>query len=70
MYGYIYKTTNLITGFFYIGRHKATQFEPDRYIGSGTILKRAVEKYGKENFKCELVESLEDKETLNERERY
>ncbi len=70
MYGYIYKTTNLITGFFYIGRHKATQFEPEKYIGSGTILKRAVEKYGKENFHCELVESLDDKESLNDRERY
>lgn len=70
IYGYIYKTTNLVTGKIYIGRHKAAQFEPDKYIGSGIALKRAIEKYGKENFKCELVESADDKDTLNEKEKY
>jgi hypothetical protein len=70
MYGYIYKTTNLINGKIYIGRHKATQFEPHKYIGSGAILKSAIEKYGFENFKCELLDIADDKESLNEKEIY
>ena len=70
MYGYIYKTTNLINGKIYIGRHKAAQFEPHKYIGSGAILKSAIEKYGFENFKCELLDIADDKESLNEKEIY
>lgn len=70
MYGYIYKTTCLINGKIYIGQHKAKQFEPEKYIGSGPLFKRAVEKYGKENFKCELIESFDTFEELNSAEEY
>lgn len=70
MYGYIYKTTNLINEAIYIGRHKAEKFEPEKYIGSGTVFRRALEKYGIENFKCELLDTAETKEELNDKERY
>lgn len=77
MYGYIYITTNLITGTQYIGKHKSSVFEFDKYIGSGTILGKAVLKDGKENFKCELLESVngvpticDSEEQLNESENY
>lgn len=70
MYGYIYKTTNLVNGMIYIGRHMAEAFEPEKYIGSGTVLKRAINKYGVENFKCELIETADTKEDLNKKERY
>lgn len=77
MYGYIYITTNLITGTQYIGKHKSSVFEFDKYIGSGTILGKAVLKDGKENFKCELLESVNgvpticnSEEQLNESENY
>lgn len=77
MYGYIYITTNLITGTQYIGKHKSTVFEFDKYIGSGTILGKAVLKDGRENFKCELLESVngvpticDSEEQLNESENY
>ena len=33
MYGYVYKTTNLVNHKIYIGQHKSNKFEPDKYIG-------------------------------------
>ena len=70
MYGYIYKTTNLINNKTYIGQHKAKQFEPNKYIGSGLTMLKAIKKYGKNNFKCEFLEECESKEILNQREIY
>ena len=52
-YGYIYKTTNLISGKLYIGQSTGT-FDHS-YLGSGKYLKRAIRKYGKENFKLEVL---------------
>lgn len=69
-YGYIYKTTNLINGKSYIGQHKSKIFESTKYIGSGKFLNQAFKKYGKENFKCELLEWCENKDELNEKEKY
>lgn len=68
MYGYIYKTTNLINNKIYIGQHKSETFEPHKYIGSGTLLQKAIKKYGLENFKCELLEECESTEELNKKE--
>ena len=65
MYGYVYMTINLATGKKYIGQHRATKFEPDKYIGSGVYFSRAVKKYGKENFECFLLESCDSQEELN-----
>lgn len=50
----IYKTTNLINGKIYVGQHKTSA--DDGYLGSGKILKLAIKKYGKENFKREILE--------------
>lgn len=69
MYGYIYITTNLLTGKKYIGQHKASNFD-DKYIGSGIYLSRAIVKYGRANFICEMLESCNTKDELNEREIY
>lgn len=68
--GYIYKTTNLISGSFYIGQHRAKEFEPNKYLGSGTILTKAISIYGKENFQCQLLEWCYSPEELNSREIY
>lgn len=70
MYGYIYLTTNLINGRKYIGQKKSSYFKGTGYLGSGKILKQAVEKYGWDNFSVELVEECDSKETLDEREKY
>jgi group I intron endonuclease len=63
----IYKTTNLVNGKQYIG--KDTKNSP-KYLGSGTILKRAIGKYGKSNFKKEIIEECVSFEQLIEREEY
>lgn len=69
MYGYIYKTTNLINGKIYIGKHKSLVFDV-KYYGSGLYLKAAIAKYGIDNFKCELVEWCDTLKDLNLREIY
>lgn len=53
MIGFIYKTTCLVNGKIYIGRHDGS--ENDGYIGSGVKFTCAVKKYGKENFKREIL---------------
>ena len=70
MYGYIYITTNLINNKIYIGKHASPVFEPNKYIGSGKTLLRAIKKYGIENFKNELLCECLTAEELNEKEQY
>ena len=65
MYGYIYLTTNLINNKKYIGRHQSDGFDSD-YYGSGKILTKAVEKYGIENFKVEILSEVDSVPTLCE----
>ena len=64
MYGYIYKTTNLIDGKFYIGQHQAEGFD-EGYYGSGVHLRRAIKKYGKENFLVEIMQICESQKELD-----
>ena len=49
MIGYIYKTTNLITNKFYIGKRQKSTFDK-YYYGSGKYLSASIVKYGKEAF--------------------
>lgn len=66
-YHFIYKTTNLINGGFYVGMHSTSNLS-DGYLGSGKRLKYSIRKYGIENFKCEILEFLPDRESLIKRE--
>ena len=68
MYGYIYKTTNLVNGKIYVGQHKATKFQKRKYLGSGLRIKEAIKKYGRSNFICELLDTAETFEELNQKE--
>ena len=67
-YHYIYKTVNLINQKFYVGMHN-TNILNDGYLGSGTILRRSIRKYGKDNFILEILEFLPDNNSLSNRER-
>lgn len=55
----IYKTTNSITGRIYVGKEKRNN---PRYLGSGIIIKKAIKKYGRENFTKEILQICESKE--------
>ena len=64
MYGYIYRTTNLINNKIYIGKKEKPHYV-DGYFGSGVVIRRALAKYGVDNFKCEILEWCEDLDSLN-----
>ena len=75
--GYIYKITNILNNKIYIGQtvktvekrfqqHKNNSNKP--YF-SQIVLYKAFNKYGIENFSCEIVEMVEN-EKLDEREKY
>lgn len=62
--GYIYITTNLINNRVYIGKKNKSIFD-QTYYGSGLLLNRAIQKYGKENFKVELIQWASSIDELN-----
>ena len=66
-YGYVYRTVNTLNGMSYIGQ--TTKPESKEYFGSGLYLKRALEKYGRSNFRREILEYASSKEELDELER-
>lgn len=56
-YGYIYITTNKINGKRYIGKKAFDKYlHWCNYLGSGITLKRAIKKYGNENFDTKIIE--------------
>ncbi len=64
----IYKITNIINGMFYIGKHQTLNIN-DNYFGSGFYLRRAIKKYGKENFKKEILFIFDNEDQMNKKER-
>lgn len=68
IFGYIYETKNLLKEKYYIGQKSEAVLDAS-YLGSGKRIKRAVKKYGKNNFSLKLIalayrqKELDDLET-------
>lgn len=74
VYGIIYRTTNLVNGRMYIGKHVVSEDYDgsfDGYLGSGTLLKRAINFYGEDKFMREtLKECFSEEELCLEEEKF
>lgn len=67
MYYTVYKITNLLNNKIYIGKHQTENLD-DGYMGSGKHLIRAQTKYGKENFKKEILFVFGTEQEMNAKE--
>lgn len=57
----VYKTTNLINGRYYIGKHRQIRgIDFDGYLGSGIALQQAIRHYGSHNFSRETIAVFDD----------
>jgi hypothetical protein len=63
----IYKITNKINGKIYIGKHQTKDLN-DGYMGSGKHLRRAITKYGIDNFKKEILFKFSNENEMNTKE--
>jgi len=67
---FVYLTTNIINGKQYIGDHSTNNLE-DIYVGSGIYIKYALNEYGINKFKREILEFFDTKEdAFNAQEKY
>lgn len=56
MYFYVYQITNLVNGKIYVGKHKSAKAPHENgYYGSGKQITAAIEKYGIDCFKKEVL---------------
>ena len=68
---YVYETTNLINGKKYIGVcFTKNKRKSDLYLGSGILLVRSIKKYGRDNFKKEIIKEFESEKEARDYERY
>lgn len=64
----LYRTTCIVNNKFYIGKHQTENINDD-YLGSGLRIRRAIKKYGAENFIKEIIKEYNTAEELNKAER-
>lgn len=71
--GIVYMTTNLVNGRRYIGQHlveSGYNDEFDGYLGSGTLLRKAISHYGESNFERMTLKECYSREELDQAEEY
>jgi len=64
----VYKITNIVNNKIYIGIHKTKNID-DGYFGSGSLLKKAIEKYGKLNFVLDILYYCNSEQQMLDKER-
>lgn len=69
-YGFIYITTNIINNKKYIGQSIYGKKDWETYLGSGKLIRRAIKKYGSNNFTREIIHEAKTKEELDSLEKY
>lgn len=65
----IYKTVCKINEKIYVGQHK-TEILEDGYLGSGKLIRRAISKYGVENFNREILEIVDTFDEARKKEEF
>ena len=59
MVWYCYETVNKVNGKYYRGKSGSSNPEKDGYLGSGTLLKKAIQKYGRAAFCKKILATFE-----------
>jgi len=62
-YHFTYRTTNIVNNRYYLGMHSTNRID-DGYLGSGKRLYYELNKYGRDNFKFEILEQFNSREEL------
>lgn len=68
MYYCLYEIRNILNDKIYVGVHKTKNLD-DGYMGSGKVIRRAIEKHGVENFTKVILETFEDDASMYAREK-
>ena len=64
LFNFVYITTNLISGMQYVGEYSSNNFnsyKSKNHLGSGKYLIHAIKKYGRKNFRREILEFFSTK---------
>lgn len=65
---YVYQTTNLVNGMYYIGLHSDDTLD-NNYLGSGRYFKFALTSYGKDNFTKVILKVFETRQEASDYEK-
>jgi hypothetical protein len=68
MFYYLYEIRNTVNDKIYIGVHQTKDIN-DGYMGSGTVINKAYEKYGKDKFIKTILEYFDTREDMIDREK-